>query len=108
MAVLGPYRSIETRRHLAGLLYGLRAETPLFARIEGEIAVLRDAPVLLLYGSEDHGCKAGYIAKWRELLPQSDVTMLSRSSHFSPEDQPESYVAALGKWLDLGNARAAQ
>jgi haloalkane dehalogenase len=106
-AVLGPYRSIETRRHLAALLYGLRAESPLFARIEREIRGLSDMSVLLLYGADDHGCKAGFLDKWRAMLPDSEVTTLAGSGHFSPEDRPTEYVTALARWLDRGSPRAA-
>jgi haloalkane dehalogenase len=106
-AVLGPYRSLATRRHLAALLYSLRAESPLFARIEREIRGLSDLPVLLLYGAEDHGYRAGFLDKWRAMLPDSEVTILAGSGHFSPEDRPTEYVTALARWLDGRLPRAA-
>jgi haloalkane dehalogenase len=98
-AILGPLRSIEARRHLAALLYGLTTEGPLFARVERETATLRDVPTLLLYGADDNGRKAGYVDKWRALLPRSEVRLLADSNHFSPEDQPTGYVTALAQWL---------
>ncbi len=99
-AVLGPFRSLEARRHLSALLYGLRAEASLFAHVEREAsAALGDVPVLLLYGAEDHGYKAGYVERWRAMLPRSSVSVLLGSGHFSPEDRPKEYVGALADWL---------
>jgi haloalkane dehalogenase len=99
-AVLGPYRALQARRHLAAMLHGLSAEGSLFERVQRETSALRDVPTLLLYGAEDNGCKAGYVDRWRALLPQSDVTLLAGSNHFSPQDKPAEYVAALADWLD--------
>jgi haloalkane dehalogenase len=98
-AVLGPFRSLEARRHLAALLYGLTTEAALFARVERETAALRDVPTLLLYGADDNGRKAGYVERWRGLLPRSDVVLLADSNHFSPEDRPREYVTELARWL---------
>lgn len=104
-AVVGPFRSIQARRHLAAMLYGLRAEGALFARVERATSVLHDVPVLLLYGDADNGRKAGYVERWRGLFPRSDVVLLPGSNHFSPEDRPEAYTAALGGWLDEDDVR---
>jgi haloalkane dehalogenase len=100
-AVVGPFRSRDARRHLAALLYGLTTEGPLFARVERETAVLRDVPTLLLYGADDNGRKAGYVERWRALLPASEVVLLAGSNHFSPEDRPHEYLAELARWLAI-------
>ncbi|MGO9451762.1 MAG: alpha/beta fold hydrolase [Candidatus Binataceae bacterium] len=99
-AIRGPYRTRPARRHLANLLYGLRAEVPFFTRLESEISALKDVPVLFLYGANDHGYQAGFLDRWQQLLPNNSVTLLQGSAHFPQEDEPETYTAALADWLD--------
>lgn len=98
-AIMGPYRTIVARRHLANLLYGLRAEVPFFARVEADLPALNQIPTLLLSGAKDHGYRAGFVARWQQHLPGSSLVVLENSAHFAPEDEPEAYTAALAKWL---------
>jgi haloalkane dehalogenase len=107
-AIMGPYRTIDARRHLANLLYGLRAELPFFARLEGDLPALNKIPTLLLSGAKDHGYQAGFVARWQQHLPGSSLVVLQNSAHFAPEDEPEAYTAALAKWLErFSDARPA-
>jgi haloalkane dehalogenase len=99
-AIMGPYRTMDARRNLANLLYGLKAEIPFFARLETELPALHSIPTLLLFGAKDHGYQAGFITRWRQLLPESSVVVLENSGHFAPEDEPEAYTEALANWLE--------
>src|SRR5262249_22137438 len=63
-AVLGPYRSKRTRAHLANLLYGLRAESAFFDRLQARLSTLSDLPDLLLFGEEDNGYAAGFLDRF--------------------------------------------
>ncbi len=100
-AILGPYRTMAARRHLANLLYGLKAEVPFFARLEANLDSLKHIPTLLLSGARDHGFQARFVTRWQQLLRDSSVVVLQDSAHFAPEDEPEAYTAALSRWLDL-------
>jgi haloalkane dehalogenase len=99
-AILGPYRAMATRRHLANMLYGLKVEVPFFAALESELAALKQIPTLLLSGAKDHGYQAGFVTRWQQLLPDSSVVVLENSAHFAPEDEPAAYTAALSRWLE--------
>lgn len=99
-AILGPYETKVARRHLANMLFGLRAEIPFFERLESDLNALQDIPVLLLYGAKDHGFQAGFLQRWQQLLPRNTVTILDDSAHFPQEDQPKAYTDALARWLD--------
>jgi haloalkane dehalogenase len=98
-AILGPYRQRDARRHLGSLLYGLRAEVPFFEALRADLPKLRTTPLLLLYGIKDHGYQAGFLDEWTRVLPEASVTLLRNSGHFAPEDEPETFTAALSEWL---------
>jgi haloalkane dehalogenase len=98
-AVLGPYRELRTRLHLANLLHGLRSETPFFARLEQRLAALAEVPALLLFGAEDNNYKAGAADRFARLLPSSTRVAIPGAAHFLTEDAPEAYTAALDGWL---------
>ena len=98
-AILGPYRQRDARRHLGSLLYGLRVEVPFFEALRADLPRLRGTPLLLLYGIKDHGYQAGFLDQWKRALPEASVTLLQKSGHFAPEDEPETFTAALSEWL---------
>lgn len=99
-AVLGPYEGMEPRRHLANLLYGLRVEAPFFRGLGVRIETLRGIPTLLLYGGKDAGYRAGFVDRWRELLPASQVSVIQSAGHFLTEDEPEAYTEHLTSFLN--------
>jgi haloalkane dehalogenase len=98
-AVLGPYQDRRARAHLANLLYGLRAETPFFSRLEQRLAALADIPTLLVFGQEDNNFKAGSLDRFARLLPRSKAVVLPGAAHFLTEDSPSAYTAAVRDWL---------
>jgi haloalkane dehalogenase len=98
-AVLGPYRERITRRHLANLLYGLRAETAFFSRLEARLPSLSTLPALLLFGEEDNGYKAGFLERFARILPVHRARVLERAAHFLTEDAPTEYTRLLEEWL---------
>ena len=103
-AIIGPYRQRDARRHLGSLLYGLRSEVPFFEALRADLPKLRTTPLLLLYGIKDHGYQAGFLEEWKRVLPEASVTLLQKSGHFAPEDEPEPFTAALSEWLGQCNA----
>jgi len=98
-AVLGPYQDTRARAHLANLLYGLRAESPFFSRLEQRLGALADVPTLLVFGEEDNNFKAGALDRFARLLPRSKAVVLPGAAHFLTEDAPSAYTVALRDWL---------
>jgi haloalkane dehalogenase len=99
-AILGPYANRDARRHLNSLLYSLRAEIPFFEKVQADLNQLNDLRVLFLYGARDNGYLAGFLDRWKQLLPNHSVAILEKSAHFPTEDEPEAYTRALREWLD--------
>lgn len=106
LAVAGPFRTRETRRHLQNLLLGLRVESAFLADLQRRVEALRDVPSLILYGGRDNGYRLGFVARWKSLLPRHEVVILDRADHFAPEDEPEAYTAALAAWWHRSVGRA--
>jgi len=98
-AVLGPYEERITRRHLANLLYGLRAETAFFSGLEARLPSLAAVPALFVFGDQDNGYKAGFLERFARLLPRHRAVVLKRAAHFLTEDAPAEYTRALEEWL---------
>ena len=71
----------------------------MFATVERRLEVLARTPSLLLYGRHDNGYAAGFVDRWRSLLPASEAVILEGSGHFPLEDEPETYTDALEGWL---------
>jgi haloalkane dehalogenase len=98
-AILGPYRTRRTRQHLQNLIFGLRAERPMFEELGPRLAVFRRTPSLFLYGGLDNGYQAGFLDRWKQLLPSHKAVVLGESSHFVLEDEPDRYTDELKLWL---------
>jgi haloalkane dehalogenase len=98
-AILGPYHHRIARAHLANLLYGLRVETPFFARLEQRLSALASLPSLLIFGAHDNGYRAGSMERFQKILRTDSAVVLPRSAHFLTEDEPDAYTAALEQWL---------
>ncbi|HZY58873.1 MAG TPA: alpha/beta fold hydrolase [Candidatus Binataceae bacterium] len=98
-AILGPYRTRRTRQHLQNLVLGLRAERAMFEGLGQRLAVFRQTPALFLFGAHDNGYRAGFLERWKKLLPNHKAVVLSESSHFVLEDEPDRYTDELKLWL---------
>jgi pimeloyl-ACP methyl ester carboxylesterase len=80
-------------------------EVPFFEALRADLPKLRTTPLLLLYGIKDHGYQAGFLKQWKSVVPEASVILLQRSGHFAPEDEPETFTAALSEWLAGRGAR---
>lgn len=98
-ALLGPYQQKTARRHLQNILLGIRQERPFFAALERRLPLLAERPVLFAYGQHDNGYAAGFLDRWRRLLPPHQVLLLRESAHFPLEDEPDRFVEGLAAWL---------
>ena len=54
-------------------------------------------PVALVWGSSDRLIPPVYADRWKELLPQAEVTMIPEAGHMAPYEQPAAVAEALGR-----------
>ncbi len=99
-AIAGPYRRPETRRHLQNLLVGIRTEREMFKALRARLSVFKSRPTLFLYRAHDNGYKAGFLERWKQLLPCHRAVILADSGHFPLEDEPERFTSELRRWLE--------
>ena len=60
--------------------------------------VLRDRPVLLVFGQESPTVKAGFPERWRERFPDAGLLLVEGSHHFPMADAPDLVARAIKGW----------
>lgn len=58
-------------------------------------------PTLVTAGSEDGSTPADLVRELADLIPGSDFTLIRKSGHMSPVEQPMAYAAALTRFLQI-------
>lgn len=58
-------------------------------------------PTLVTAGSEDGSTPADLVRELADLIPGSDFTLIRKSGHMSPVEQPVAYAAALTRFLEV-------
>jgi len=60
--------------------------------------VLRDRPVLLVFGQESPTVKAGFPQRWRERFPDAGLLLVEGSHRFPMADAPDLVARAIKGW----------
>ena len=60
--------------------------------------VLRDRPVLLVFGQESTMVKAGFPERWRERFPDAGLLLVEGSHRFPMADAPDLVARAIKGW----------
>ena len=78
----------------------IRKSHAMLARLERQLASLREIPAELVWGMKDQafGSEA-VIRQWLSHLPNADVTRLEKASHYLQEDQPDAIADAIRRRL---------
>ncbi|WP_424944775.1 3-oxoadipate enol-lactonase [Aliiroseovarius crassostreae] len=58
-------------------------------------------PTLVTAGSEDGSTPADLVRELADLIPGSEFTLIRKSGHMSPVEQPVAYAAALTRFLEV-------
>jgi cis-3-alkyl-4-acyloxetan-2-one decarboxylase len=101
---LHPYDSwanrIATHRFVVDIPSGRgRASDRVLAGIEPKLTVLRDRPVLILWGGQDFCFNRHYYNRWKVLLPGANADYLESAGHYVLEDEAEYCRAEIGRHL---------
>lgn len=69
-------------------------------KIGEKLHLFKDKPVELIFGEKNITLgNPESIAKWRSYFPNANVQLLPNTNHFTPEDNPESFVFSLRRIL---------
>ncbi|MFC3282546.1 alpha/beta fold hydrolase [Litchfieldella rifensis] len=72
------------------------------AELWQEISVLRDKPVLLVWGMKDIAFREKELQRWQQTFPHHRVVRLPSVGHFVPEEAPERLSEAVTRFLHEG------
>lgn len=78
-----------------------------FDRLWSQRAVLRDTPMLLLWGLKDPTFGARYLERWRNAFPDARVHTFPTSGHFVPEEAASAAAPLLEQFLEAQADRPA-
>jgi pimeloyl-ACP methyl ester carboxylesterase len=80
---------IATHRFVVDIPSGRhRPSDRALAEVEDKLGVLRDRPVLILWGGRDFCFNRHYYERWRELLPGAATRYFEEAGHYVLEDEP--------------------
>ncbi|GAA2229767.1 alpha/beta fold hydrolase [Herbiconiux moechotypicola] len=89
------------RRELSAVLPReiIDATSPLAELAEG-LGVLRDLPVLIVWGDSDMAFREPELLRWRAEVPEATVQVIEGAGHFVQSDAPGEVGAAIASWLE--------
>jgi haloalkane dehalogenase len=96
-----PQPTPEERRGVAEFPRQILAAGPWLQRLADRAPqVLRDKPVLLLWGMKDiaFGNQAT-LDRWKIYFPAAEVVVLSDANHYVQEDAPDQIAEAVTRWF---------
>ena len=72
------------------------------AEIEGKLELLRDRPVLILWGGRDFCFNRHYFDRWRALLPAASTRYFDEAGHYVLEDEANACLWKISAHLTTG------
>lgn len=96
---LAPFPDAASRTAPWALARALRDASPWYDALWARRAALASVPALLVWGMRDPTFGPGYLARWRDALPQARVAELPDAGHFVQEEAPEALADAVLRFL---------
>jgi haloalkane dehalogenase len=98
-----PFSSKNERRGMLAFAYSLLNDQQWFESLWKEISVLKNKPILFIWGMKDSFVTPNYLKKFASAFHQSSILEIEDCGHFPQEEQPEIVLARLEKFLLLNN-----
>ena len=97
----GPGQSHATLRFVQDIpLRPGDASFDLLTRTAAGLSVFRNKPVFIGWGERDFVFDKHFLDEWRRILPEAEVHSFARSGHYILEDEAETLVPAIRRFLD--------
>ena len=71
------------------------------AAVERGLAQFQDRPALVVWGGRDFCFNDGFLARWREILPQAAVHRTADAGHYVLEDARDEVVPKATEFLTV-------
>ena len=75
------------------------ASTPWLAGLWGSMPLLRNKPVLIVWGMKDIAFREKELRRWQEAFPRAQTVCLEAVGHFVPEEAPDEFGDAVENFL---------
>jgi haloalkane dehalogenase len=98
---LAPLARMEDRHGLFAFAEQVFAGSAWCDELWARRAALAGKPAAIVWGMRDPLFGPRFLARWREALPNAEVTTLPQAGHFVPEEEPAAVVQALRRLLGL-------
>lgn len=95
----GVFPTPASRQALHQIGLGLLGASNWYAELEKQLPILRNKPVLLLWGLKDKYFQKRFLERWKQVFPKHSSVALADAGHFIQEDAPEEVAGALRKFL---------
>ncbi|MFE7799312.1 alpha/beta fold hydrolase [Nocardia sp. NPDC057440] len=97
-AYRGPFPTPESRRPVHVFPHEILGSRAFLAEVEQGLAVLRDRPALLVWGTKDVAFRALERRRWEQQFADHRTVLLEGAGHYIQEDAADEIVAAIIEW----------
>ena len=104
---LAPLGSPDERMGAWSLARALLGASGWYESLWAQRDVLREKPMLLVWGMKDPAFGPAYLDRWRREFPAAEVHEIASSGHFVPEEAPDEIAPILERFVDAAAPGAA-
>jgi haloalkane dehalogenase len=98
-AYRGPFRDRRVRRNARSMLGQAGRSDDFLAGVQGRLAeTVGDLPALIVWGEKDPTRKAGFPARWEQVLPRARSHVIRGARHFPQMNAPAEVAELIERW----------
>ena len=98
-AFKGGFQEPQSRRALTQMFADVLKQDAYLEKLERDLSNLRQLPVLLAYGENDQGRKAGFQKQFEAIFPKHTSVIIQGANHFPQMDAPYEVAETISYWL---------
>ena len=98
-AFRGGFKKRQARRALTQMFADVLKQDAFLRRLERDLEKLEHLPVLLAYGENDQGRKAGFQKQFEAIFPNHTSVIIQGANHFPQMDAPHEVAESISAWL---------
>jgi haloalkane dehalogenase len=99
-AFRGAYQNKQARRTLTQMFADILKQDDYLDRLEHNLKKLEHLPVLLAYGENDQGRKAGFQKRFESIFPKHSSVIIQHANHFPQMDAPHEVAETIKWWWE--------
>lgn len=98
-AFKGGFKERQSRRALTQMFANVLKQDGYLEELERDLKKLEHLPVLLAYGENDQGRKAGFQKQFEAIFPNHTSVIIQGANHFPQMDAPHEVAETISTWL---------